>query len=134
MGIRKIISFGSDRFYFLHWGALSYLRRRGLLSRDFLLLALWDRVVSGVQEEADSDSTLYMSPAPEDLLFVAYPVNPLLSIHGGCRNRDSAFGDGVLADGTERLSWCIGGSGPGESGHPVADQLLAGCRGPGASP
>ncbi len=105
-----------------------------MLSRDFLLLALCDRVVSRVQEEANSCSTLYMSPAPEDLLFVAHPVNPILSVHGGGRSGDSVFGDGVLADGTERLSWRIGGSGPGEFGYPVVNYLLAGSCGPRASP
>jgi hypothetical protein len=83
---------------------------------------------------SDSYSTLYMSPAPEDLLFVANPVNPLLSVHGVCRHRDASFGNGVLADGAEGLSWWLGGGGPRESGHSVADQLLAGGRGPGASP
>jgi hypothetical protein len=36
-------------------------------------------------------STLSMAPAPEDLLFVAHPVNPLLSVHGRRRGGDPSL-------------------------------------------
>jgi len=75
-----------------------------------------------------------MLSAPQDLLFIAHPVDPLLSIHGRCRDGNSAFGDGVLADGTEGFSWCVVGSGPGEFGYPVVNYLLVGSSAPGASP
>ena len=75
-----------------------------------------------------------MLSAPQDLLFIAHPVDPLLSIHGRCRDGNSAFGDDLLAEGTEGFSWRLGGGGPGESGHPVADCLLVGSSAPGASP
>ena len=47
------------------------------------------------------------------------------------------FGDGMLADGTEGVSWRVGESGrrrPGEFGDPVVNHLLAGRGGPRASP
>jgi hypothetical protein len=58
-----------------------------------------------MQEEAHPDSSLSVSEAPQDLLFVTHPVNPLLSVHGRCGDGDAAFGDGVLAEGTEGFSW-----------------------------
>jgi len=75
-----------------------------------------------------------MSEAPEDLLVVTHPVNPLLSVHGRCRDGDAAFGDGVLAERAEGLLWRIRGGGPGEPGDAVVDYLLVDCGGRGASP
>jgi len=74
-----------------------------------------------------------VSEAPEDLFFVADPVNSLFSVHGGCRDRDVAFGEGVLGEGAEGFSWRLGVGGSGQFGHSVADYLLAGGRDPGAS-
>ena len=105
-----------------------------MLSGDDSLLALCDRAISCIQEEADPYSPFSLSEPPEDLLFVTHPINPLLSIHGECRGRDTAFGDGMLADGTERLLWSLAGSGPGEFGYSVVNYLLAGRCGPRASP
>lgn len=65
--------------------------------------------------------TVYLSQAPEDLLFAAIPVNPLLSVHGGRRDRGTTFRDGVLAEEAEGFLWCIEGGGFRELGYPVAD-------------
>lgn len=65
--------------------------------------------------------TVYLSQAPEDFLFAAIPVNSLLSVHGGRRDRGTTFRDGVLAEEAEGFLWCIEGGGFREFGYPVAD-------------
>lgn len=79
-------------------------------------------------------SSLSLSEAPEDLLLVAHPVNPLLSVHGERHGGDTSFRSGVLADGREGVSRGLVGGGSGELGHSVAGYLLVGSRGPGAWP
>ena len=79
---------------------------------------------------------LSLSSAREDLLVVAHPVNSLFSVHGEYRGRNAAFGDGMLADGTEGFSWRLGKSGrnrPGEFDYSMVNYLLAGSCSPRAS-
>ena len=77
-----------------------------MLSGDDSLLALCDRAISCIQEEADPYSPFSLSEPPEELLFIAHPINSLLSVHRRCRVGDAAFGDGVLAERAKGLLWC----------------------------